>query len=97
MADYVWDMPSPPIVRPNCWDRVIVPVHEVELVALHTHRVTVVTPVSLHGCSQWHVFAMFSCDPVATDHESELSMKNDARTGANAMYVGNASSAQRGL
>ena len=97
MADYVWDVPTPPIVCPNCWDRDIVPVHEVELVALHTPRVRVVTPVSLYRCSQWHVFAMFSCDPVATDHESEFSMKNDARAGASAMQVGNASTAQRGL
>ena len=55
-----------PIVCPICWDHAITPLKDIELIALHRTEIQVVPRVATYYCSNWHVFALFSCpDPTA--------------------------------
>jgi hypothetical protein len=61
-------MPEQPTICPKCWDNMLEPVSGVELVALHTSAITIVSPALLYRCSQWHIIAVFSCVPADTPH-----------------------------
>jgi hypothetical protein len=59
-------MPEQPTICPKCWDNMLEPVSGVELVAVHSSAMTIVSPALLYRCSQWHIFAVFSCTPPQT-------------------------------
>jgi len=56
-------MPEKPTLCPTCWDNMLEPVEGVKLVAVHAASESVISPALLFRCRQWHVCAVFSCDP----------------------------------
>jgi hypothetical protein len=65
-------MPEKPTICPKCGDRVLEQVPGVELVAVHTPAITVVSPAPFYRCSRWHIFAIFSCATVGSPQSLKL-------------------------